>query len=130
MHCKKCYKIFLINFRWHLSCFQNLIAESQNSLILQQILSVRVSTNFHMYCVIVSKCCQFNSITPTRNKKVLNVLDTIWQHLQCEGADMDTFFCLKKQLQTTTAQYFMIKTMLCTIKQYFVFCNALFVCIY
>ena len=37
-------------------------------------------------------------IAPTKNKEVFNVLDTMRPHFQCEGADMDTFFCSKKQL--------------------------------
>ena len=59
--------------------------------------------------------CQFNSHYPAKNKKVLNILDTTRRRLRCDGADIDTFFRLKKQLQesmqnnikqTTIAQYF------------------------
>ena len=59
---------------------------------------------------------QYNFLTfQPKNKGVLNTLDSIRQHLQSEGKDMDTFFHLEKQLQdsmqnnikqTTIAQYF------------------------
>ena len=54
-------------------------------------------------------------ITPPKNKEVFDGLDTIWRRWQCEGADMDIFFGIEKQLQesmqnnitqTTIAQYF------------------------
>ena len=48
MHCKKCCKISLINFKWHLSCLQN--------LILQQIFySVRAKI-----CTCTSKLSVFD----------------------------------------------------------------------
>ena len=34
-------------------------------------------------------------ITPPKNKEMLNALNTIRRRLQCEGAAMDTFFCVK-----------------------------------
>ena len=35
-------------------------------------------------------------ITQPKNKEVLSTLNIIWQHLQCEGTELDAFFCLKK----------------------------------
>jgi len=50
-----------------------------------------------------------------KNRKVLYALDTIRRRLLFEGADMNTFFCLEKEMQesmqrnikqTTLEQYF------------------------
>ena len=35
----------------------------------------------------------------SKNKKVLHAFDTIRQHLQYEGADINTFFCLDNNIQ-------------------------------
>ena len=114
---QKCCKIFLINFRWHLSCLQNFILQHCKILLSCSTFFYSVRAQIYM-CTLqllvfdVSEKMPFESndikeastanpilIIPPKNIKVLNALDTIWQCLQCEGADMDTFFCLKKQLQ-------------------------------
>ena len=56
----------------------------------------------HIKSSVVEKESTANSIliTQPKSKEVLNVLDTIQRHLQCEGADIETFFfCSEKQLQ-------------------------------
>ena len=90
MHCKKCCKISVIKFRRHVS--------SQN-LILQQIfysLQAQICMSTSQLLVSTAKSVL---ITSPINIKVFNALDTIRRCLQCKGADMDTFFCLEKQLK-------------------------------
>ena len=80
---------------------------------------------------------QFNFfITQPKNKQLLNALDTIWirRRLQCEGGHGHIFSFRKtitraKQHLTNyyCAVFYVIRTMLCMIKQYFIFCSALFV---
>ena len=104
-----------------------ILAALQNYLILQQIFyCVRAQT---CICRLFCNCrLQIESndikeesaansifIILPKTKEVLNALDTIWQCLQCEGTDMETLFCLEKQIQesmqnnitqATIAQYF------------------------
>ena len=55
------------------------------------------------------------AVTPPKNKEVLHALAIIQRRLQFEGADMDTFLRLERQMQdsmqnkikqTTIAEYF------------------------
>ena len=64
----------------------------------------------------IEKGIAADSVVTTKPKnEVLNALDLIRRRLQCEGADVNTFSSLKRQLQesvqnnikqTTIAQYF------------------------
>ena len=103
MHCKTCCKIFLIKFRQHLSCLQNLVLQHRRiswscsrffTLCKHKFARVLRNCRSQIASNDIKKESAANSIfiTPPKNKEVLNALDTIWRRWQCEGANMDTFF--------------------------------------
>ena len=94
--CKKSCKISLINFRRYLLCLQNLIAEFFDLAADFYIVQAQICTRTSQ---LSASSANSILITQPTNNEVLNALDTIRRCLQCEGADMDTLFCLEKKLQ-------------------------------